>query len=161
MSLTPVERTRLRLVERSDATDAQLDDAKRGGRDERGWISRWNTIKPYWHDGAWVFDDPVRRLQAKPFVARAPKIIDQVLRRAGLPSRQPFTVTFGDRESPGPGYRFVLEWAREDRDGHWYRWGGMEGLCPALVRYFDAAPMRIFCVVAARRTPFFIVGAAT
>jgi hypothetical protein len=118
-----------------------------------------NTINPYWHNGAWVFDDPQRGLWAKPFVARTSEIVDQVLRRAGLQPRRPFTVTFGDHEFPGLGYRFVLEWVREDREGHWYRWGGMEGLCPALVRYFDAAPLCIYCVVTPRRTPFSVVGA--
>lgn len=115
-----------------------------------------NTIKPYWHDGAWVFDDPWRGLWAKPFIARTPEIIDQVLRGAGFRPRQPFTVTFADREFPALGYRFVLELVREDREGHWYRWGGMEGLCPALVRYFDAAPECIYCRVTPRRTPFSI-----
>ena len=118
-----------------------------------------NTIKPYWHDGAWVFDDPQRGQWAKPFVARTPEMVDQVLRRAGLPSRQPLTVTFSDDDNPGFGYRFVLEWAREEREGHWYRWGGMEGLCTALVRYFDAPPPRIYCRVTARKTPFSIMGA--
>ena len=118
-----------------------------------------NTIKPYWHDGAWVFDDPQRGQWAKPFVARTPEMVDQVLRRAGLPPRQPLTVTFSDDDNPGFGYRFVLEWAREDREGQWYRWGGMEGLCTALVRYFDAPPPRIYCRVTARKTPFSIMGA--
>ena len=67
------------------------------------------------------------------------------------------TVTFGDHEGPGTGYRFVLEWVREDREGHWYRWGGMEGLCPALLRYFDNAPAYIYCLVTARRTPFSVI----
>jgi hypothetical protein len=114
------------------------------------------TIKPYWYNGAWVFDDPLRGFMARPFVARASEIVDAVLRQAGLQPRQPFTVAFADRDFPGPGYQFILEWAREDREGHWYRWGGMEGLCPALVRYFGTAPDRIYCQVTARRTPFSI-----
>ena len=116
-----------------------------------------HTIKPYWHSGAWVFDDPSRGLCAKPFVGRTPEIIDQVLRRAGLQPRQPFMVTFTDYEYHGLGYRFVLEWVREDREGHWYRWSGMEALCPALVRYFDVAPKRIYCLVTPRRTPFLVL----
>ena len=105
-----------------------------------------HTIKPYWHNGAWVFDDPSRGLCAKPFVARA-----------GLQPRQPFMVTFTDYEYHGLGYRFVLEWVREDREGHWYRWSGMEALCPALVRYFDVAPKHIYCLVTPRRTPFLVL----
>jgi hypothetical protein len=117
------------------------------------------TIKPYWHDRAWVFDDPQRGLWAKPLVTRTPEMVDRVLRQAGLPPRQSFTVTFSDDDCPGFGYLFVLEWVREDHEGHWYGWSGMEGLCPALVRYFDAPPPRIYCRVTARRTPFSIVGA--
>jgi hypothetical protein len=114
------------------------------------------TIKPYWYNGAWVFDDPERGTLAKPFVVRS-EMVDQMLRQAGLPPRQPFAVTFSDRDSPWPGYRIVLEWAREDHEGQWYRWGGTEGLCPALVRYFDAPPARIYCHVTVRRTPFSIL----
>ena len=132
-----------------------LDSKK--GRDgaaeaEMGTVS--TRIKPYWYDGAWVFDDFQRGLRAKPFITRAPAIVDHVLRRAGLQPRQPFTVTFGDHEFPALGYQFVLEWVREDAEGHWYRWGGMDGLCPALVRYFEAPPKRIYCEVTVRRTPF-------
>jgi hypothetical protein len=118
-----------------------------------------NIIKPYWHDGAWVFDDSLRGLWGTPLVARTPEIMDQVLRLARLPPRQPLRVTFSDDDNPGFGYQFVLEWAREDREGQWYRWGGMEGLCTALVRYFDAPPPRIYCRVTARKTPFSIMGA--
>src|SRR5579864_8945928 len=149
MSPTPEERLRFYVERQPDTTDSPVDGAKEGRR-EAARINALITIKPYWYDGVWVFDDPVRALWAKPFLARAPEIVDQVLRRAGLQPRQPFTVTFGDHESPGLGYRFVLEWARENREGHWYRWGGMEGLCNALVRYFDAAPPRIYCWVTAR-----------
>jgi hypothetical protein len=106
-----------------------------------------------------VFDDSLRGLWGTPLVARTPEIIDQVLRLARLQPRQPLRVTFSDDDNPGFGYQFVLEWAREDREGQWYRWGGMEGLCTALVRYFDAPPPRIYCRVTARKTPFSIMGA--
>lgn len=77
------------------------------------------TIKPYcWHDGMWVFDDLLRGLLARPLIKRGPEIFDHVLRRAGLLPRQPFTVTISDSKSPTIGYRFVLEWAREDAEGH-------------------------------------------
>lgn len=160
MSLTPEDRLRLHVVEGPDATESHVYDAEGGQQGGARLGNVLNTIKAYWHDGGWVFDDSQRGLWAKPFVARAPEIIDRVLQGAGLRPRQPFTVTFGDHESPGLGYRFVLEWAREDREGHWYRSGGMEGLCPALVRYFDAAPKHIYCQVTARRTPFSVLHAA-
>ena len=154
MSATPEERLQI-YVKRADATDPHVVDAeggRRGGERTKGNV--WNTIKPYWHDGAWLFDDPQRRLQKKPVVARNPEIIDHVLRQAGVRPRQPFKMTFGDHDVSGPGYRFVLEWVRDSREGHWYRWGATEVLCSALVRYFDSAPKQIFCQVTARRTPF-------
>jgi len=115
-----------------------------------------HTIKPYWHDGAWVFDDPARGWWAKPFVTPF-GMVDQMLRQAGLQARQPFVVIVGDRDDLGPGYRLVLERIREDREGHWYVWDATEVLCPALIRYFDAPPARIYCLVTARRTPFSVM----
>ena len=55
--------------------------------------------------------------------------------------------------SPFPGYEHELAWVSEEYGGNWYRWrdGNMEGwLCPALFKYFDAAPERIFCSIAAK-----------
>lgn len=152
MDVMLAERLRRYTEEREDPTRLRGADADR--RREGGE----HTIKPYWLDGAWMFDDPLRGLLAKPLVERRPEAIDHVLQLAGLQPRQPFTLTFGDREFSRPGYRFVLEWVREDREGQWYRWNATDGLCPALVRYFDGAPKRIYCVVAARRTPFWVHG---
>ena len=114
------------------------------------------TLKPYLYDGRWVFDDHARRLWAIPLVARGTEIVDEIIRRAGLPARRPFRLTFGDQEIREPGYRFAVDRVREDAAGHWYRWGGMECLCPALMRYFDAPPVRMYWAVAERRTPFSI-----
>lgn len=150
MSLTPLERLRLHVGESAGATESRVDDPE--GRRRVGSVL--HTIKPYWHDGAWVFDDPQRGLRAKPLVAGTSEIIDRVLQAAGLRPHQPFSMTFGESEVPGLGYRFVLEWVRDGREGHWYRWGSTEGLCPGLVRYFDGAPKHIYCEVTVRRTPF-------
>lgn len=103
-----------------------------------------NTIRPYWDGTTWVFDDPQRGLVREPFVAGTPEMIDRALEEAGLPPRRPFSVVFSDREFPG--CRIALERVREESGGSWYRWAGIEGwLCPALLRYFDAAPPRIYC----------------
>jgi hypothetical protein len=54
--------------------------------------------------------------------------------------------------SPFPGAQVTLEWLREEFGGNWYRWpeGKMEGwLCPALFKYFDQAPPRLFAKVEA------------
>lgn len=112
------------------------------------------TLKPYLFDGRWVFDDHARRLWATQLVTRGSEIVDEIIRRAGLPAKQPFRLTFSDQEIHEPGYRFAVDRVREDAAGHWYRWGGMECLCPALMRYFDAPPVRMHWAVAERRTPF-------
>ncbi len=105
-----------------------------------------HTIRPYWDGATWVFDDPQRGLVREPFVGGTPDMIDRALVEAGLPPRQPFSAVFSDREFPG--WHIVLERVREESGGMWYRWAGMEGwLCPALLRYFDAAPRRIYCQI--------------
>jgi hypothetical protein len=48
---------------------------------------------------------------------------------------------------PFPGYQVHLTWAREEYGGNWYLWPEKkkEGwLCPALFKYFDAAPRDIY-----------------
>jgi hypothetical protein len=117
----------------------------------RGSRNVLNTIRPYWDGTTWVFDDPQRGLVREPFVAGTPEIIDRALERAGAPPRRPFSAVFSDREFPG--WQIMLERGREDSGGAWYRWNGMEGwLCPALLRYFDAAPERIYCQIIGART---------
>lgn len=46
-----------------------------------------------------------------------------------------------------PDDQIVLEWVREDGGGNVYRWTEkeMEGwLCPALLKYFEKAPAKLF-----------------
>lgn len=103
-----------------------------------------NAIHPYFHDGLWVFDDERVGLVQEPFVAGADLIIDLMVR--GLPrARDGFTLIFS--AGPFPGHQVVLERRREHMGGYWYYSPdlGFEGwLCPALFKYFDAAPERIY-----------------
>lgn len=51
-----------------------------------------------------------------------------------------------------PDAHIVLEWAREEGGGNVYRWNeqGMEGwLCPALFKYFERAPEKLYIQVKA------------
>src|SRR4029077_17714548 len=99
-----------------------------------------NTINPYKHLGMWVFDDPRVGLSQEPFVSGADAMIDRVV--ADIPRAESgFTLVFA--ATPFPGHQYRLDWLRADSDGNWYRSADldMEGwLCPALFRYFDAAP---------------------
>lgn len=111
------------------------------------------TIKPYLWEGVWVFDDPARGLDKEALVAGMPEMIELATRQAGIahPERG-FVALFS--KGPFPGAMLCLEWAREDLGGNVYRWSeaGLEGwLCPALFRYFDAAPRRLYLAVQAAR----------
>ena len=107
------------------------------------------VIKPYKWEGMWVFDDPIVALVREPFVAGADTMID--VATAHIPSAsQGFVAVF----SAGyfPDAKIVLDWVREEGGGNVYRWTdkGMEGwLCPALFKYFDQAPEKLYIQVKA------------
>ena len=121
------------------------------------------VIYPYKTRGLWMFDDPAVALREEPFVSGVGEIID--LMTAGIPDAiNGFRMMFS--ANPFPGYDTVLEHIEKDRMTHypatkttpkefipavmrgdWYVHPetGMEGwLCPALLKYFDNPPKRIF-----------------
>ena len=103
-----------------------------------------NVIIPYRWEGMWVFDDERVGLAKEPFVSGADAIIDLMV--ADLPDAEKgFRLIFA--ASPFPGYAHALEWRREEHGGHWYFSSdfAQEGwLCPALFKYFDSAPEKIY-----------------
>jgi hypothetical protein len=103
-----------------------------------------NAIHPYKHQGLWVFDDARVGLVQEPFVSGADDIIDRMVH--DIPSAEAgFILLFSS--TPFPGSQVTLEWRRQDLGGNWYYSPdlGIEGwLCPALFRYFEAAPARIY-----------------
>ena len=103
-----------------------------------------NVIVPYRWEGMWVFDDPKVDLDKEPFVSAAYDIIDLMV-ADGPGAAEGFRLIFSS--TPFPGAQFEFEWRREESGGNWYYIValGKEGwLCPALFRYFDSAPERIF-----------------
>jgi hypothetical protein len=108
------------------------------------------AIHPYREAGLWVFDDPAAGLRQEPFVSGADTIIDRLVER--IPdAASGFDLVFS--ASPFPGFQVELEWRRAEMSGNWYysRALDMEGwLCPALFKYFDAAPARIYALCRAR-----------
>jgi hypothetical protein len=102
------------------------------------------VIRPYRWNGMWVFDDPHVGLVREPFVAGMPEIIDYLVRE--IPeAHMGFTMLWSDRRFPGA--KIVLEWESEQDDGNLYRWvqtGAEAWLCPALLLYFNPAPIRIY-----------------
>ncbi len=102
------------------------------------------VIYPYRHEGVWVFDDARAGLVREPFVAGVSEMIDAAV--AGIPGAQDgVRLLFSAR--PFPGFQEELVWVRGEYEGNWYRWEkhGVEGwLCPALLKYFDRPPERIY-----------------
>jgi hypothetical protein len=102
------------------------------------------TLRPYRHDGLWVFDDPATELVREPFVAGIDTILNRLTAR--IPDAcQGFTLLFS--ASPFPGHQIQLDRGRSEYGGTWYYCTtyGIEGwLCPALFRYFTEAPAALF-----------------
>jgi hypothetical protein len=102
------------------------------------------VIAPYKYEGMWVFDDAAAGLQKEPFIAGIDTLIDRAT--ANIPDAQHgFRATFS--AAPFPGANFKLQWRRAESDGNWYYSPEFkqEGwLCPALFKYFAAAPAEIY-----------------
>jgi len=106
-----------------------------------------NSIRilvPYRYHSQWVFDDTNAGLDKEPFVAGIDTLIDRVV--ADMPNAaEGFRLLFS--AAPFPGHTVELKWLREESGGNWYcsEQHQMEGwLCPALFKYFDEAPVRLY-----------------
>ena len=102
------------------------------------------VIHPYKFDEIWVFDDEKVGLVREPFIAGADTIIDRMV--AHIPDAEKgFSLIVS--ANPFPGYQSKFEWRREEYGGNWYYSSefDMEGwLCPALLKYFEAAPKELY-----------------
>jgi hypothetical protein len=104
------------------------------------------AIKPYKWEGLWVFDDPAVGLDKEALVAGMPEMIERAAARAGIAHPEKGFVALFSKD-PFPGAMVCLEWVGEDMGGNVYRWpeAGLEGwLCPALLKYFDHAPRKLY-----------------
>ena len=101
------------------------------------------VLRPYKQQGTWVFDDDAVGLLREPFVLGIDEMIERLV--APIPrADRGFRLIFSPREFPGSTAK--LEWRREESGGNWYfsPTYGFEGwLCPALFKYFPAAPQEI------------------
>jgi hypothetical protein len=108
------------------------------------------AIHPYKERGIWIFDDPAVGLVREPFVAGADVLIDRMVQ--DIPNAEA-GVTLVFSGSPFPGYQHEFQRRREEYGGNWYFSDEfqMEGwLCPALFKYFDSAPEKLFVQVKAK-----------
>jgi hypothetical protein len=102
-------------------------------------------IFPYLYEDTWVFDDETVELEKEPFVCGIPEIINIITANI-TDANQGFKMLFAS--SPFPGYQAELVYLREEYGGNWYSWQeyNLEGwLCPAMFRYFEKAPEKIYC----------------
>jgi hypothetical protein len=105
------------------------------------------TIHPYKVQGMWVFDDPNVGLVQEPFVSGADVLIDRMV--AHVPDAEA-GVTLIFSGSPFPGYQHEFQRRREEYGGHWYQSDEYQAegwLCPALFKYFETAPERLYVLV--------------
>jgi hypothetical protein len=102
------------------------------------------AIHPYKHAGMWVFDDARVGLVQEPFVSGADTIIDKMV--SDIPNAEAgFSMVFS--AGSFPGHNAVFDWRREESGGNWYYSPALdiEGwLCPAMFKYFDAAPTKLY-----------------
>ncbi len=130
------------------STTAELRAAPEDSKLAR--VNSLMVIVPYKYEGMWVFDDPAVGLQKEPFIAGIDTLIDKAT--ASIPDAQHgFRAIFSATRFPGA--TFTLKWRREESGGNWYYSPefNQEGwLCPALFKYFPAAPREIYVKVEPR-----------
>ena len=104
------------------------------------------VLFPYKFNGQWVFDDDRVGLHREPFVAGIDTIIDELVFVCGIPKAEKgFKLLFSDRSFPG--WNISLHWSKEESGGNWYfcpQFCKSGWLCPALFKYFEKAPQRLF-----------------
>jgi len=105
------------------------------------------TIKPYFHDGAWVFDDPNNGLIKEPFIAGADQFMDDMTTNIKN-AKDGFVLIFSS--VPFPGNQFMFYRKNPEAGGVWYESKIFEHsgwLCPAMFKYFDSSPEIIYAQV--------------
>jgi hypothetical protein len=116
-----------------------------------------NVIHPYLLNNIWVFDDPNRELKQEALIAGMPEMLAYICAIEQIPLDQ-LSLIFSAIPFPGWKYQLVKldrsgDLSYEDDGkiisitGNWYNLKGtdLEGwLCPALLKYFDNAPLHIY-----------------
>ena len=107
-------------------------------------MNQINHIKPYKNkNNVWVYTDENRGLKEEPFVCGIPNIINFHVNGSKL-----FDLYFSS--SPFPDHNFRLKRLHPENNGFWYLdpHSDLKGwLCPAMFKYFDKAPPKIYCKI--------------
>lgn len=102
------------------------------------------TLKPYWYNDTWVFDDEEFGLNREPFVEGADEVISRLVEH--IPNaKQGFRLIFSD--APLPGYQIKGVKTGEGNGGTFYHCEefGMDGwLCPSLLFYYSNPPQELY-----------------
>ena len=103
------------------------------------------VIFPCKTGGIWAFDDEATGLVREPFVDVVNTFLDKLT--AHIPEAEHgFRLIFSAK--PFPGFGMSFKHVREEYEGNWYSCNELAGepgwLCPALFKYFDAAPAEIY-----------------
>lgn len=111
------------------------------------------VIFPYLKNDVWMFDDAAVGLCEEPFVCGIPAMIDRLVATVQDAERG-FALYFSDQAFPG--FQLKVDRAEPEQGGTWYTLT-LDGatakgwLCPALFKYFDAAPEAIYVKAEPRR----------
>jgi hypothetical protein len=124
-----------------------VGEAVQAGAERKG--NQIFVIRPYLWNGQWVFDDPSVGLDKEPLIAGMPEMIELACSQASIKNPEKgFVALFSAGEFPTAQVR--LDRVRDEAGGNVYRWAeaGIEGwLCPALFRYLNPAPEKLFVEV--------------
>lgn len=103
-----------------------------------------NVIYPYKYNNTWVFDDKERGLDKEPFVAGADTLLDYLTNNGDS-----CKIIFSKHAIPD--YEFFVEKTEDNvSDGTMYKFSNAElhnhqlWLCPALFKYFNKSPDKIY-----------------
>jgi hypothetical protein len=93
-----------------------------------------------------MFDDAAKGLYREPFVCGIPEMLAALVTGIAEPYLG-FALYFSDQEFPG--FQFKVDLVEAEAGGNWYKMTvdgtEMKGwLCPALFKYFEAAPTSIY-----------------
>lgn len=101
--------------------------------------------------GIWTFDDVNTGLVQEPFVGETNDLIDLMVREKGhsiQDASKGIALMFSPEPFPGYQSEIVLtETSPHGSTYHCEKWNINPWLCPALYRYFPAAPQRLFSMI--------------
>lgn len=111
--------------------------------------SKLFVVYPYKYLDSWVFDDDTVGLVKEPFVDGTDLMIDKAIDTFKIKKAEDgFALIFSNKKFKDFNIELIRQ--RESNGGNYYSWKyhNMEGwLCPALLKYFEEAPEKIYAEI--------------